>query len=149
MSRTKTVKNQDKFQMAVNYLTEYSGVRGAVIADPEGLVISRSGGEKFNAELYCALAREIASSMNKLLPELITPGIEYMAIKTSQDWLTVARSESFLLVVAAERNADELLNVRIGRALEMISSNLKNKYRAVYSHGSSGIKTKNMEAAHV
>jgi predicted regulator of Ras-like GTPase activity (Roadblock/LC7/MglB family) len=149
MGRTKTVKNQDKFQMAVNYLTEYAGVRGAVIADNEGLVVARSGGEKFNAELYCALAKEIASSLNKILPELIKPGIEYLAIKTSQDWLTVARSESFLLVVAAERNADELLNVRIGRAVEMISSHLKNKYRAVFSDASSGIKKKNMEVAHV
>ncbi|HBC47985.1 MAG TPA: hypothetical protein DEO84_09540 [candidate division Zixibacteria bacterium] len=149
MSRIKAVKNQDKFQMAVKYLSEYAGVKGAVIADSEGLVIAQIGTEGFDAETFCALALELSSSLDAILPRLFQPGVEYLAIKTRQDWLTVARSAPFLLIVSAERTADELLTVRIGRALEMISSHLKNKYPQVITAGSNGIKAKNMEAIHV
>ena len=149
MSRTKVVKSQDKFQMAVKYLTEYAGVQGAVIADSEGLVIAQCGSEDFDAESFSALALEMTSSLDAILPRLIQPGVEFLSIKTSQNWMTIARSPLFLLVVTAERNSDELLNVRIGRALEMISSHFKNKYPQALNAGPTGIKAKNMEAIHV
>jgi predicted regulator of Ras-like GTPase activity (Roadblock/LC7/MglB family) len=149
MSRAKTTKkSQDKFQMAVDYLIEYAGVRGVAIADPEGLVIAH-GGNDFDAELHCALAQQITASLNAILPKLIAPEVEHLIIKTPQDWLTVARSATFLLIVVAERNADELLNIRIGRALEMISSHLKGKYQPAFSTDPSGVKAKKMEAINV
>ena len=128
MGRAKTTVVQDKFQTAVSYVAEYSGVRGAVIVDTEGLVIASGGQEKFDAEKHAALAIQLESTLDKALPQLVTPGVEWLSIKTSDDWLSIARASKLLLVVAADRNADDLLNIRITRSIEMISSHVKQRY---------------------
>ncbi len=149
MARSKKpVKNENKFQAAVDYLAEYTGVKGAAIADSEGLVVARSGQGEFDAELHCAIALEIVTTLDSTLAKLMDPGIEHLSLKTAGNWLTVARSKPFCLVIAADKKATDLLNIRIGRALDMISS-LKNKYPQAFSAGPSGVKAKNMEAVHV
>jgi predicted regulator of Ras-like GTPase activity (Roadblock/LC7/MglB family) len=128
MNRSKNTKNADKLQVALDYLSEYSGVRGAVIADNEGLVISKSGHDEFNAELYAALSLSLSSLLAKELVKLSGSNVEFLSIKTSQDWVTIARASHCTLVVAADRRTDDLLGVRISRALEMIATHLKTKY---------------------
>jgi predicted regulator of Ras-like GTPase activity (Roadblock/LC7/MglB family) len=149
MGRSKIVKSKDKFQATVDYLTEYAGVKGAAIADSEGLVVSESHSKEFDAEAFCAMALQITASIDAILPRLFKPGIEHLMLKTAHDWVIIARSDPFLLVVAADRKADDLLNIRVNRALEMISSHLKNKYRRALSAGPAGANAKNMEAIHV
>ncbi len=149
MARSKPDKSIDKFQAAVDHLTDYAGVRGAAIADSEGLVVIRKGSGEFDAEVFCAMALKIIDSLDASLPRLFEPGIEHLALKTAKDWVTIARSEQFFLVVAADRETDDLLNVRINRALEMISSHLRNKYRKAFSAGASGVNVKNTEAVNV
>lgn len=151
MSILKAIKNEDKFQVAVDYLGEYAGIRGVVIADNEGLVISRSGGADFNSDLFAAVALSIINSLDNQLGRLINPGAEYLTIKTHQDWMTVAQASSLLLVVVADRQVDDLLNIRITRALEMITAHLKNKYPALFPGNKPGSKrsSKNAEEIHV
>jgi predicted regulator of Ras-like GTPase activity (Roadblock/LC7/MglB family) len=150
MSPSKALKNVDRFQVSVDYLTEYSGVKGALISDSEGLVISRSGSKGFNAELYAATVLTLVKSLDQQLVKLVKPGTEYLTIKTRHDWITIAHSSSFYLIVAADRQADDLLNIRISRSMEMISTHLKNKYPALLL-GKVGIAkaAKNMEEVHV
>jgi predicted regulator of Ras-like GTPase activity (Roadblock/LC7/MglB family) len=128
MNRAKTAKSQDKFQASVDYLAEYTHVRGAVIVDFEGLIVAKKGAAGFDAELFGALGVSIAESINKQISRLFSPGIDLLTLKTHRDWVTIARSSSFFLVVAASRQADDLLSIRISRSLEMISSFLKEKY---------------------
>jgi predicted regulator of Ras-like GTPase activity (Roadblock/LC7/MglB family) len=149
MGRSKANKSIDKFQAAVDYLIEYEGVRGVAIADSEGLVVAKRDSGSFDAEVFCAIALKMTDSLDSILPRLVEPGIEYLALKTAHDWVTIARSDQFLLVVAADRGANDLLNIRIIRALEMISSHLKNKYRKAFSAGSSAVNKKNTEAVNV
>lgn len=128
MSRAKVVAIKDKFQAAIDYLTEYSGVRGAVIVDPEGLAIAAGGHVDFDADKHAAIVLQLETLLDKTLPQLITPGVDWLSIKTAREWLTIARASSFLLVVAADRNVDDLLNIRITRSIEMISSHVKQRY---------------------
>ena len=128
MGRGKTATNKDRFQAAVDYLSEYAGVKGAVIVDSEGLAIAKSGQKDFDSDNYAAIGFQLVSTVNGALPKLIKPGIELISIKTSSDWLTIARSASLFLVVAAERSADDLLNIRITRSLDMVTAHVKEKY---------------------
>jgi predicted regulator of Ras-like GTPase activity (Roadblock/LC7/MglB family) len=128
MGRAKTTTNKDKFQNAIGYVTEYSGVRGAVIVDPEGMVIASGGNGKFDAEKHAAIAIQLEGLLDKTLPQLVSPGVEWLSIKTVEDWLLIARASKLLLVVAADRNVDDLLNIRITRSIEMISSHVKQRY---------------------
>lgn len=145
-------QNKDcRLQAAVDYLSEYSGVMGSVIADREGLVVAFSPPGLMQGEMYAALGPEIFRTSNCMIGRLIVPGCKYVSIKTDDRWLTVASTLDFHLVVLADKKADDLLNVRIQRTLDMISNHIKEKYPAeVYAGMPGEIKKENtMEASHV
>ncbi len=135
----------------MDYLIEYSGVMGAVIADREGLVIACSRPGLRKAELYAALGPEIFRTSDSIIGKLVDPGCKYVSIKTRDRWLTVASVKNLHLIVLADQKADDLLNVRIQRTLDMIGNHLKDKYPAeVYTGMPGAIEKENtMEASHV
>jgi predicted regulator of Ras-like GTPase activity (Roadblock/LC7/MglB family) len=127
----KSSSQDNKFQASAEYLTDYDGVKGAVITDSEGLVVIQSPASGFDGELCAATGLELISVMDRSIGKIAEPGCEYLSIKTGRDWITVAKSTVFYVVVLAERKADDLLNVRISRALEMIASYIKDRYPAI------------------
>lgn len=147
----KATNQIDKFQVSVDYLTEYAGVKGAVIADHEGLVVATSPGDGIDAELYAAIGLNLVEIMDKNLARLIDPGCEFLSVKTGKDWITVARTSVFYLIVVADRKADDLINVRISRSLDMISSHMKDKYPAllIFDEPVKQESVKSVEATHV
>jgi predicted regulator of Ras-like GTPase activity (Roadblock/LC7/MglB family) len=146
----KQVKGKDKFLVAVEYLTEYTGVRGAIIADSEGMVIVSHGGSSFDADYYAALSLDIFETVKAPLRRLFEPEVEFLSIKTPVDWLTLAWSEPLILIVAAQRQADDLLNIRISRSLEMIAANVKEKYPILLNTKPANSKNeKSLEEIHV
>jgi predicted regulator of Ras-like GTPase activity (Roadblock/LC7/MglB family) len=147
----KGLNNDCRLQEAVDYLAEYSGVIGTVIADREGLTVACSPPALRHEDIYAALGPEIFKEANSRIARLIDPGCRYVSIKTADRWLTVAGTLDFYLVVLADKKADDLLNVRIQRTLEMIANHIKEKYPAeVYSGVPGVIKKENtMEASHV
>jgi predicted regulator of Ras-like GTPase activity (Roadblock/LC7/MglB family) len=150
MGRAKQVKNIDKFQNAIGYLIEYSGVKGAVIADFEGLVLAGGGINGFEPEKYAAYSLEIINAVQGPLQKLLRPEVDHLGIKTPRDWLTIAVAHPLMLVVAADRRADDLLHIRIARSLEMISSKLKEKYSLAPSADNTKAKNaKSLEAINV
>jgi predicted regulator of Ras-like GTPase activity (Roadblock/LC7/MglB family) len=149
MGKSKSDKNKDKFLMAVGYLTEYTGVRGAVVADGEGIVIATSGQASFDAEKFAAFAIAVKSAVEGPLGRIANPSLEHLSIKTGRDWITVAQSSEAFLIVAADRRADDLLNVRISRSLEMISSYFKERYPLIIPRERAGKSTKKLEEVHV
>ncbi len=126
----KTAK-QNKFQAAVEYLNDHAGVKAALITDSEGLVIFGNTGDQFDSDLCAAVGLDLIALLDKNFRGIIEPGCDFLSVKTSSDWITVAKSSIFYLIVIADRKADDLLSVRIAKALEMISSYLKEKYPAV------------------
>jgi predicted regulator of Ras-like GTPase activity (Roadblock/LC7/MglB family) len=124
-------KQMDKFQVSLDYLTEYSGVKCAVICDREGLVISKSPQEEEDDELYAAAGLEMIGMMDRGLARIVNPGCDYLSVKTAEDWVIVAQASKFYLIVRADRSVDDLLNIRVSRSLEMISSYLEEKYKAL------------------
>jgi predicted regulator of Ras-like GTPase activity (Roadblock/LC7/MglB family) len=147
----KTSKQGNKFQASVEYLIDYAGVRGTVITDDEGLVITQSPASGFDGELCAATGLELISVMDKNIKKIAEPGCEYLSIKTGSDWITVAKSTVFYVIVLADRKADDLLSVRISRALEMIASHIKDKYPAILLEQKPAARRheKKMEASNV
>lgn len=144
--------NEDcRLQTAVDYLTGYTGVIGAVIADHEGLVVACSPPSLMHGERFAALGPEIFDITDRIIEKVIKPGCRHVSLKTEDRWLTVAATLNFRLVVLADKKADDLLNVRIQRALEMIANHIKEKYPVeVYSSRPEAIKKEEaMEASHV
>ncbi len=146
----KATNQINKFQVSVDYLTEYSGVKGAVIIDREGLVVATSPQDGVDAELYGAIGLNLAEIVDRNLAKLIDPGCEFLSVKTGKDWITVARTSIFYLIVLADRKANDLINVRIARSLDMISSHMKERYPALLSLESDERKSvKSVEATYV
>ncbi len=147
----KPAKQIDKFQVSVDYITEYSGVKRAVIIDREGLVVATSAQDSVDAELWAAMCLNLVDIMDRNMTGLIDPGCEFLSVKTGKDWITVARTSIFYLIVVADRKADDLLNVRISRSLDMISAHMKDKYPALlFFDGPAEQKSvKSVEATHV
>ncbi|UCC79214.1 MAG: hypothetical protein JSW64_13200 [Candidatus Zixiibacteriota bacterium] len=147
----KVIKGDCRLQTAVDYLTDYTGVIGAVIADHEGLVVVCSPPSLMHGEKFAALGPEMFDIADRIIGKIITPGCRHISLRTGDRWLTVAATLNFRLVVLADEKADDLLNVRIQRALEMIANHIKEKYPAeVYSARPEAIKKEEaMEASHV
>lgn len=147
----KDSKEENRFQAAVNYLSGYSGVIGAVVADDEGLVITCSPPAMEEGEMYAALGLEITRVIDSDISRLIEPGCGFISIKTDTRWMTIGATLNVYLVVLADRKADDLLNVRIQRALDMITKHIKEKYPAeVYSTRPVALEKRNaMEATYV
>lgn len=158
MGRKKPVKKtekphssgKDKFQAAIDHLTEYGGVKGAVISDHEGLVLAGGGDSAFNPELCAAYSLDVFAAVQGPLGRLLEPEVEFLIVKTRTDWLTLARARHLLLVVAARRQTDDLLSIRINQALEMITVHLENKYAvSLKSDISDSHTAKRLEEVHV
>ncbi len=148
------MKNQNensRLQAAVDYLAEYSGVNGAVVADHEGLIVACSPPSLLKGEFYAALGPEIFKVIDNNIGKLIDPGCRFMSIKTEEKWLTVASILNFFLIVLADKKADDLLNVRVQRTLDMVANHINEKYPAeVYiDRRASVINENSMEASHV
>ncbi len=128
MLAIKQEKMENKFQATLEYLAEYRGVKAATICDDEGLVIGSIGQENIDAEYFSPLALLILEQTNKVLNRLNENPVQSMVIKTNDSWLTIECIDNIILVVNAAIETDELLKVRIGQAVEMIKSHLKDKY---------------------
>jgi predicted regulator of Ras-like GTPase activity (Roadblock/LC7/MglB family) len=149
MGKSRSERVKDKFQMAVEYLTEYSGVKGAVVADTEGVVIATSGQASFDAESFAAYSIAMKAAVEGPLGRIANPKLEHLSVKTGNEWITIAQSSQAFLIVAADRRADDLLSVRISRALEMISSHFKERYQLIIPRDRAGKLAKKLEEVHV
>lgn len=118
----------NKFQIAVDYLTEYSGVHAAVVLDDEGLVISNSPTDDIRNESLAAIGLEIIREINNKINRLIEPDCNLISLKTNKNWLIIAKTPPYYLIVIADKKTDNLLNVRIQKSIEIISDHIKNQY---------------------
>lgn len=119
---------ENKFQSALEYLSEYRGVKGAAILDDEGLVVARIGRKEFEADLVSPLIHLILIQTNLVLNRLNVDAAQAITIRTKTSRITITRVEGLILCVFAESGTDQLLKVRIGQAVDMIRTHLSNSY---------------------
>ena len=131
MLATKTDQKENRFQATLEYLGEYQGVQGAVVFDNEGLVVGYLNRDALDAELLSPLALLILDQASEVLARLDETPVKSMMLKNDESWIILERVEDLVLAVKAGNETDDLLKVRVGRAIEMIKSCLKQSYPQV------------------
>ena len=137
----KPEKIQVDLEAALDYVVEYSGVEGIILLDQEGMVISKRINADWDDEKIAPVALLLREINSKELGKIDTSPIERMELLSQKLWVSLNNIGDFTLVSLAHRSTDELLNIRILKAVEMIRKYLDEKY--------TGIFTKNQEVENV
>jgi predicted regulator of Ras-like GTPase activity (Roadblock/LC7/MglB family) len=125
---TRTEKKENKFQSALEYLLEYQGVKGAIIFDKEGLVVGHLCRDDVDPELFSPMALLMLEQTSSILSRLNESPAHFMILKNNESWITIERINDLVLVVRAGNDTNELLKVRIGQAVDMVRSYVKENY---------------------
>ena len=115
-------------ESALNYLREYSGVKGAILVDNEGLVVAGDRSSDLDPETFASFGVSLKEANDVLLRRINEEGLKRMAIHTPNLWISLNQILGFTLVVVADHNTDELLSVRISQTTGMIKKYLKQRY---------------------
>ncbi len=113
----------------LHYLREYSGVKAALLVDPEGLVVACDCAEDFDAELVASYSRHLKNKNDQVLRAMGEGKSEKITIHTPDVWMSFHQIGEFTLVVRSLRRTDELLSVRVTQSISMIEKYLAEKYR--------------------
>ena len=116
------------FERGVRYLAEDGSVRVAAVIDPDGLTLATFGRMGFDPHVWAPLAltmmdvnADIFSRHGMTRPTQLETLYQNMKI----DCRAVG---PFLLMVVAERHADDLLGVRISQTTDMIEKYVSSRY---------------------
>ena len=119
---------REDLEEALHYLQEYSGVKGAILVDNEGLVVGSDTSPDFDPEIFASLAIGLKEANHNLLEKINESKMEKMGIHTPHLWISLNQILSLTLVTVADRHTDELLSVRISQAVGMIKKHLEERY---------------------
>ncbi|MFQ6031597.1 MAG: roadblock/LC7 domain-containing protein, partial [Candidatus Zixiibacteriota bacterium] len=84
----KRTKRAD-LESALHYLREYSGVKGAILVDNEGLVVAYDSLSDLDPETCASLAVSLTESNNLLLERINERGLKRMGIHTPNLWISL------------------------------------------------------------
>lgn len=128
MLAVKSEKKESRFQEALDYLVAYRGVVSAALIDRDGLLVEYKGSKSAEADALAPLSMLLLQNINVVLNRLGENEAAGVVIKTAESWLTIQTAGSLILVVVAGVETDDLLRVRIGRAVEMVKTHIQEKY---------------------
>lgn len=118
------------FDKATKYVGEDATVRLAAIIDNEGLLLSHFVRGGIVAEDIAPFALAMAAACAEII-DRITSGVPERLEFTLKEYRIVLAIDSHSsLIVIAERRPDDLLNVRINQAIEMIRKYMSERYSA-------------------
>lgn len=116
------------FESALRYLREYSGVKGAILVDNEGLVVASDRLPDLDPEIFAAWAICLKEANNNLLEKINESKSERIGILTPNLWINLNQILTFTLITVADRHTEELLSVRISQVTGMIKKHLEQSY---------------------
>ena len=119
---------ESALENALSYLKDYSGVEGAFLVDSEGLIVGQDCEEGLDGEKIAPLALSLEEINSDILKKIGESRVDRIQLFTSGRWINLNRVLDFTLVTIASRNTDELLNIRIIRAAEMLKKFIKKRY---------------------
>ncbi len=119
-SSQKSSVNEIGFQKAVNYIGENGTVLMAAVVDYEGLLLSSYQRAMFEAEDIAPLVLPIVEQNKMTLHKMQLTVPEKTDMMFENQRLIIASENYYTLVVISERSMDDILNIRINQALEMI-----------------------------
>jgi len=123
------IEDESQFEKAVMYLGESASVQMALLVDEEGLPLARFSRCDEDYELWAPLAIILEGYNSQVLNRYRQGGNpEKIDITTRQSRILVRRIEHVVLVVLAERDADDTVLIRIAQAADMIRKYMSERY---------------------
>ncbi len=120
------------FDDALSYIGEQKGVLKAYLVDSEGLVMARfESGGVWEEEVWAAWGLVLAEKNKEVVSGVDASEFKSLELSTASGRIYVQKVLDFYLVAVVEPAADELLNVRLVRASEMIRRHWQEKYEPV------------------
>ncbi|MEW5993152.1 MAG: hypothetical protein AB1744_01990 [Candidatus Zixiibacteriota bacterium] len=118
------------FDRAAHYVSEDGSVQAALIVDDEGLLLGRFCRGSLVPEDWAPLALLLESATCAVLRRAVIGSAEKVDIEADRSRIVVARANGCRLMVIADRQASDVLKIRIHQAVEMINKYVEQRYGA-------------------
>ena len=112
----------------LRYVKEYTGVEGVLLIDSEGLIVAKQTNADLNEEQLAPFMLGLEEANNRALERIDEKRASRIELYTPGRWINLTRIFNLVMVTVANRYTDELLNVRIAQAAEMIRKYMTKKY---------------------
>ena len=122
------------FERAVRYIGEHGSVHLAAVVDAEGLLMAGMSRGGAVAEEWSPLALLFLQCNDEVLRRGDFGESEKLDIALADQRVSVARCGDFCLMVVAERQQDDVLNIRIHQALDIIEKYVAERYGRLFNH---------------
>lgn len=118
------------FERAVRYIGEHGSVYMAAVVDHEGLLLAQFKRGNFLPEDYAPLAQLLNEDNSRLLSRrgFDFSELERIDLGLKDERLVVCKHDFCTLVVIAERQSDDLLNIRINQGMDTIAKYVEERY---------------------
>jgi len=116
------------FDRATRYIAEDGGVVLAAVVDREGLLLSQFGRGGIDAEEWAPLALLMRETQAASLGRFGWREASAIRLDLDERRIVVVYEEQWALLVVADRQKSETLNIRINQALEIVGQYVSQRY---------------------
>jgi len=120
------------FERAIRYIGEHAAVHLATVVDHEGLMLANFKRGDIDPEAWAPLALVFFESNRQVLNRAVTNPPEKIDIVLKDQRIVVARVSKASLMVVAERQSDDFLNIRINQGLDIIKKYIDERYSRIF-----------------
>jgi predicted regulator of Ras-like GTPase activity (Roadblock/LC7/MglB family) len=124
------------FERAVSYIGEHQAVRLAAIVDHEGLLLAKFSRHDTDPEAWGSYARLIQTVNQHLIRRFQKDDtLDDMEMSFGGKRLSIDRAGKFSLMVLANKEDNDLLNIRIAQSVDIIKKYSEERYGKLLSAG--------------
>lgn len=116
------------FERAVRYIGGDASVQMAAVVDHEGLLLGQFSRNQIDCEDWAPYALTLVEVNNRVLSAGQWGEAEKLKIEMADNRLILVSEQSYTIMVMAEWQADDLLNIRINQGLEIIKKYVAERY---------------------
>ena len=127
-SDTAMIKNLNGFDRATQYIGENGSVLMAVVVDEEGLLLSHFVRDNISLDDWAPLALLFKQNNNQVLDRVGVKEVNQVSLTIDNMRVTVASEEGINLMVLADIQQDNVLNIRLTQGMEIIRKYMAERY---------------------
>ena len=120
------------FERAIRYIGEHAAVHLATVVDHEGLMLAHFKRGNIDPDAWAPLALVFFESNMQVLRKTTSTLPEKIDIVLKDNRVVVARVGKASLMVVAERQSDDFLNIRINQGLDIIKKYIEERYSRIF-----------------
>ena len=116
------------FERAALYIGEHGSVHLATVVDHEGLMLANFRRGDVDAEAWAPLALTFFECNRQVLDRTAFGSPEKLDLALAENRIVIARVNTLHLMVVAERQSDDFLNIRINQGIDIIKKYWEDRY---------------------